>query len=314
MRDEGPAVVNRNSAEIAVGSFVLGTFFLLMWGTMQIGAFPGLTGPDGRYLSARFDNVAGLDLEADVLIAGVRVGKVDGIELEGHQARVTLRIESDEVMLPVDSVVAIRSRGLLGERVLEIVLGKSAQSLADGGHFTRTQAAADVDLLVDRLTDIAGDIKEVSSTFRNVLGDAEGEEALQEIVTNIRAVSTEMRRVVEQNERGIERIVTNLDSFASDLASLTGENRDRISETIQSMHTASGTLNDALESLASLSARVERGEGTVGKLLVDEGLYEEVDAVIADVRAALREIRRAAEETQEQIPATILTTIFGSLF
>ena len=43
-------------------------------------------------------------------------------------------------------------------------------------------------------------------------------------------------------------------------------------------------------------------------------LYEELDQALTDARAALREVRRAAEETQEQIPATVLTTIFGTLF
>ncbi|MFQ5513687.1 MAG: MlaD family protein [Myxococcota bacterium] len=306
--------MNRSRAELVVGLFVLATFGLLMWGTLQIGALPGLFGREGRRLSARFENVAGLDRETDVLVAGVPVGKVDDIELDGHQARVILRIEKPDLELPIDSLVAIRSRGLLGEKVVEIVPGESGQMLSSGGHFTRTQAAADVDELLDRLNGIAGDIKEVSATFRNVLGNAEGEEALHEILANVRSVSGDLRRIVEQNERGIERIVQNMDSFSSDLASLTEGNRGRIEEMIESLHSASGTLNGALENLARLSERLERGEGTLGKLLSDEDLYNEVDAVIADVRAALREVRRAAEETQEQIPATILTTIFGSLF
>ena len=186
--------------------------------------------------------------------------------------------------------------------------------LYDGGAFTRTKAAANMDLLVDRLTDIAGDVKEVSATFRNVLGDAEGEEALHEIVANVRAVSADLRRVVEANEKGIERIVGNLGSFSSDIAELTANNKGRIDSMLQGMQMASAKLNTALDHLVDISARIDAGEGTLGKLLSDDELYEEVDATIADARATLLEVRRAAEEAQEQIPATILTTIFGSLF
>jgi phospholipid/cholesterol/gamma-HCH transport system substrate-binding protein len=307
--------MNRAQQEIVVGGFVVAAFVVLMWGTMQIGAFPGVFGSAGQmHLVARFDNVAGLDLETDVLIAGVPVGKVAKVALDGHHARVTLRIESPDASIPMDSVVAIRSRGLLGERVIEIVPGDATQMMADGGAFTRTQAAANVDLLVDRLTDIAADIKEVSTTFRNVLGDPEGEEAMYEIVANLRAVSTDLRRVVEENEKGIERVVKNLDSFSSDLAQLTDGNRQQIDEMLKGLHAASGKLNDTLDVLVELSAKVERGEGTLGKLLDDGELYMEVDAAIADARATLREVRRAAEETQEQIPVTILSTVFGSLF
>ncbi len=306
--------MKRSRLDLLVGLFVLSALALLMWSTMQVGALPGLFAKEGRMFLARFDNVGGLDLETDVLVAGVPVGKVAKIELEGHDARVTLRIEDPQLRIPIDSVVAIRSRGMLGERVLEILPGDSEQRLVPGGAFTRTQAAADIDLLIERATQVAGDIQEVSATFRNVLGGPDGEEALQEVLSNIRAVSWDLRRVVETNEAGIERIVKNLDAFSSDVAGLTRENREGINELVQGLRMASRKLNRALGSLANLSGKVERGEGTVGKLLTDDALYQELDATLTDARATLREMRRAAEEVQEQIPATILTTIFGSLF
>ncbi len=306
--------MKRSHLDVLVGLFVLSAFALLMWSTMQIGTLPGLFGPDGRLFLARFDNVAGLDLETDVLLAGVPVGKVAKIELVGHEARVSLRIEDPTLQIPVDSVVAIRSRGLLGERVIEVLPGDSDQKLVSGGAFTRTQAAADIDLLIERATQVAGDIQEVSATFRNVLGGADGEEALQEVLANIRAVSGDLRRVVETNEAGIERIVKNLDAFSGDIAGITRDNREGIDDLVQGMRTASSKLNTALDSLVALSGRVERGEGSLGKLMSDDALYDEVDAALADARATLRAVRRAAEEAQEQIPATILTTIFGSLF
>ena len=306
--------MKRSRLDLLVGLFVLSALALLMWSTMRVGALPGFFVKEGRMFLARFDNVGGLDLETDVLVAGVPVGKVAKIELEGHDARVTLRIEDPELRIPIDSVVAIRSRGMLGERVLEILPGDSEQRLVPGGAFTRTQAAADMDLLIERATQVAGDIQEVSATFRNVLGGPDGEEALQEVLSNIRAVSWELRRVVETNEAGIERIVKNLDAFSSDVAGLTQDNREGINQLVQDLRTASRKLNRALGSLANLSGKVERGEGTVGKLLTDDALYQELDATLTEARATLREMRRAAEEVQEQIPATILTTIFGSLF
>ncbi|MCH6563228.1 MAG: MCE family protein [Myxococcales bacterium] len=306
--------MKRSHLDLFVGLFVLSALALLMWSTMRIGALPGLFAKEGRMFLARFDNVGGLDLETDVLVAGVPVGKVAKIELVGHDARVTLRIEDPQLQIPIDSVVAIRSRGLLGERVLEILLGDSEQRLVSGGAFTRTQAAADIDLLIERATQVAGDIQEISATFRNVLGGPDGEEALQEVLSNIRSVSWDLRRVVETNEAGVERIVKNLDAFSSDVAGLTRNNREGIDELVQGLRTASRKLNRALDSLANLSGKVERGEGTVGKLLTDDAIYQELDATLTDARATLREVRRAAEEAQEQIPATILTTIFGSLF
>ena len=73
-------------------------------------------------------------------------------------------------------------------------------------------------------------------------------------------------------------------------------------------------IADALERVALVSERMEQGEGTIGRFITDDAVYEDVDGALAEARAALREVRRAAEETQEQIPSTILLSIFGSLF
>ncbi len=306
--------MNRERPEVAVGGFLLVTMLLLFWGTLQIGGFPSLFGTSGKTFIANFENAAGLELEADVMIAGVPVGKVDAVGLAGLNARVTLRVDDPALAIPEDSVVAIRSRGLLGERVIEIVPGRSENQLPDGGVFTRSQAVASVDVLIDRINDLAGDFKSVSATFRNVFGTAEGEEALHEMLANMRTVTTDLKTVVEANAEGVGRIVRNLDSFSTDLAGLTEGDPSIIEQTLTNLHQTSAKLDRTLSGIVRLSEKVERGEGTLGKLLTDEELYNEVEAAVADVRGALREVRRAAEETQEQIPATILTTVFGSLF
>ena len=140
--------MKRVQIDVAVGLFVLAAFAILMWGSIQIGALREWTGADGRRFVARFEDVSGLDEEAQVLVAGVPVGRVERLELEGRTARVTLRVESPSVRIPVDSQAAIRSRGLLGEKVVEIVPGESADLLEDGGVFIRTKEAADLDELV----------------------------------------------------------------------------------------------------------------------------------------------------------------------
>jgi phospholipid/cholesterol/gamma-HCH transport system substrate-binding protein len=130
----------------------------------------------------------------------------------------------------------------------------------------------------------------------------------------VRELTGDLRTVVDENEARIDRLVANLESFSSDLALLTSENRDSILELVTNFRDASRRLGEAVDSLQQVAAKVEDGEGTLGKLLTDDKLYSEMDASLVEARAALREVRRAAEEAQEQIPATVLTTLIGSLF
>jgi phospholipid/cholesterol/gamma-HCH transport system substrate-binding protein len=161
---------------------------------------------------------------------------------------------------------------------------------------------------------VADDLHGVSTTFRNVLGGAEGEEAVREVLANSRALTGMLRRMVEDNDERIEGIARNLESFSSDMAALSAENRDSLGATVEQFRSASERLGFAIDHLAEVSGRLQRGEGTIGKLLNDDELYENLDGLVTEARAAVIEVRRAAEETQEQIPATILTTLMGSLF
>ncbi|MEE8558474.1 MAG: MlaD family protein [Myxococcota bacterium] len=306
--------MKRIPTDVAVGLFVLVAFGVLLWGSVQVGALRAWTGADGRRMIVRFQNVAGLDKEAQVLVAGVPVGRVDHLALENRVARVTLRIEDPDVRIPVDSLVAIRSRGLLGEKVIEIIPGRSAELLTSGGVLTRTEEAADIDQLVNRFAQIADDVQRVSATFRNVLGNAEGEESMREIVANVRELTGDLRRVLDENEEKITRIVTSLDSFSLDLAQLTEENRQSIGKLVRNFLHASENMREALDAVAAVADKLEHGEGTLGKLLTDDDLYAEMDATLVEARSALRAVRRAAEEAEEQVPATILTVLLGSLF
>jgi phospholipid/cholesterol/gamma-HCH transport system substrate-binding protein len=306
--------MNRERIDIAVGAFVLAAFTIVMWGSLQLGVLREWTDRGGRTLVARFDDVSGLREQAHVVVAGVPVGRVERLALVGRSATVTLRIEEELLEIPVDTVASIRSKGLLGEKLVELAPGGSDQLLEDGGVLTRTEEAADLDHLVNRLGSVVEDVQRVSATFRNVLGNAGGEESLHEIVANARQVTADLRRVVDENEDRVERILISFETFSDDLTALGERNPDGITDSVTNLQSASANLDTSLEGLARLSERVEGGEGTLGRLLSDEELYAELDSALGEARAALREVRRAAEETQEQVPATILTTVLGSLF
>ncbi len=306
--------MQRARLEFAVGAFALLAAALLFWGTLRIGAIRALGAAGAPVLAARFEDVSGLSSESDVLIAGVPVGKVSAIDLEGRGARVSLRLEHPSVRVPVDSVAAIRVRGMLGERVLEIVPGTSPESLEDGGVITRTQEAADLDQLVARLTGVATDVEQIARSFRNALGGAEGEETVRAIVANFHALTAGLRTVVEVNSDRVDRIAMNLDEFSADARELSASQKAAVAELVENLRVSSGKLRESLDRLSVVTARLESGEGTLGKLLADDKVYAEVDGALSEARAAMREVRRAAEEAQEQVPAAILLSSFGSRF
>jgi phospholipid/cholesterol/gamma-HCH transport system substrate-binding protein len=121
----------RNRSELAVGATLVAALVLFLYSTLRVGGC-SMISPPGRHMTARFDDASGVERRTDVLIAGVRVGEVERVELEAGRARITLRIDDESTRIPLDSTVAVRSRGLLGERVVEITPGRATRSPTPG--------------------------------------------------------------------------------------------------------------------------------------------------------------------------------------
>jgi len=97
----------------------------------------------GYTVYADFPTVGGLQRVAVVELAGVEIGRVEAIDLADYQARVTLKIRHD-IELQDDAVVSIRSRGLIGEKYVEIEPGKAEVMIPSGGRIRQTEPPVDI--------------------------------------------------------------------------------------------------------------------------------------------------------------------------
>ena len=98
-----------------------------------------LLGRQGYVVYADFPTVGGLKSGAAVEIAGVPVGRVQSIGLQDFQARVALRID-EAVKLQTDAIVSIKTKGLIGEKFVQISPGGSDKLVPAGGRLTEVEA------------------------------------------------------------------------------------------------------------------------------------------------------------------------------
>jgi phospholipid/cholesterol/gamma-HCH transport system substrate-binding protein len=114
-----------------VGLLVLGGLALLVGTGLR--ASSGLPGLKYATVYAEIPEIGSLKEHDEVRIAGVRVGQVIDQQVVDGRARLELQLQPDAGALPADSKVAVRSRGLLGTRFLEVLPGRSATVLGKGG-------------------------------------------------------------------------------------------------------------------------------------------------------------------------------------
>ncbi len=274
--------MKRMSPEAKVGLLVLAGVVLLTYMTLKLGKVG--FGPGGGYrVVLRLDNATGLAKEGEVLVAGIPVGIVEDIRLEGGQAALVLRLR-DEVKLPADTVGSLRTHGVLGEKYIELIPGTSSRLLADGDEVRPGVPPGDLDRLVTSLNAVSDDVKKVTERLANVLGTPEGEQNLRELIEGLRDTAVGLREVVGENREALRETLANLRGLTADLRDLLAANREGIDETVENTRALTRTLAERTPAIADNLERL------TGRL--DEVVAENRD----DLRASLANLRRATEQ------------------
>ena len=134
--------------ELAVGIFMIVGMVCLAYLTIKLGQLEVL-GDKGYEIQAVFSSSGGLKTGSSVVIAGVEVGRVKKVILDDYQARVTMYLPL-EVKIQEDAIASIKTKGLIGEKYVEISPGGLDENLEPGGVIRDTQPPIDIEQLISK--------------------------------------------------------------------------------------------------------------------------------------------------------------------
>ena len=334
--------MNRNmiSAELKVGILVLAGIVILFYMSFSIGKY-GIFREQGYEINVSIDNASGLDIKTPVQIAGVEVGKVRKITLDGYKAKATLIIK-EGVKIPVDSRVAVKSQGVLGDKVIEIIPGKEKTLLAQGDSIDNIIQAPDFNEIFTNMNMAAKNFGETMGEFKGLISGNERAN-IKKSIENVQVVSSDFKEILKENKSNISRIVNTADEALTGLKTL-----------VKDVEGGKGTLGllvkddtlykdakDAVGSIKTLTSDIEQGKGTIGKLIKDETIYTDAKDMVKNIKEitdgikkgegslgkltkddklynetekAAKKVQRAADGVSEMTPITILGTLFGIFF
>jgi phospholipid/cholesterol/gamma-HCH transport system substrate-binding protein len=139
--------------------------------------------------------------------------------------------------------------------------------IEEGGEIARVERQADIDKLLRELGLIAEDVKAVTASLRAVAGGEEGEASLRAIVNNTRELSENLNNVVKRNE-------------------------DRLGIMISNLTSASKEMEKTFVALSDVTERIKRGEGSVGKLIKDDRVFDNLNETVASLKDIMEKINR----------------------
>jgi phospholipid/cholesterol/gamma-HCH transport system substrate-binding protein len=134
--------------ELAVGLFIIAGIVCLGYLSIKFGKME-IVGERGYEIYGLFSHTGGLNNGASVEIAGVGVGRVRSITLDNYQARVTLNLPWS-IKIQEDAIASIKTKGLIGEKYIEITPGGSEKLIKPGGRIRETQPAVDLEELISK--------------------------------------------------------------------------------------------------------------------------------------------------------------------
>lgn len=287
---------------MVVALAILGVF-IVMIEEIPLGAKSGRT-----RIKAAFPSVAGLDVKSPVRIAGVRIGIVEDIALDGTQAMVTLALDPD-VTLHEGARAEITSLGMLGDQYVEVIPGDAAAPILGPGAVLSGTSPLGFDQLLRTADDIGRDVKVVTTSLRASLGGAQGQQRLDEIIDNIRSLTAELKATAAANRSNVDatlvnfrefsqtlktelpRLADKLNALADRVDTVVAENRGNLSDSMANIKDVSGRLKISADNINQISGKIARGEGSIGKLVNDEETVDSLNSTLKSVESGVESLK-----------------------
>jgi phospholipid/cholesterol/gamma-HCH transport system substrate-binding protein len=281
--------------EIQVGITVLAALGITLWGVTWLKEMS--LSRKVRQWHVTFPQTGGLATSDEVQVNGLRKGNVAELHLAGDHVIVDLDLASD-IVITRASTVAVRNVGLMGEKVVAVDLVMSGPAYTDrdtiAGVYEKgiPEVMAEVGGTIDRLNSLTDQMLRVASAL-------ERNDNLDATMDNVRKTSEELRLAVTENRRAMRETLANLDAVSRTAKSLTTDREAQLGRTIDSFERSVADierLTTRLDSLRatvqSISGKVDRGEGSLGRLVNDPMLYDDAKSSVTELKALIADIKK----------------------
>jgi phospholipid/cholesterol/gamma-HCH transport system substrate-binding protein len=292
------------STELKVGLFALLVITIMTFMTFKVGGLDWVK-EEGNIYYVYFKNIAGLDEKTKLKIAGVDAGFIEKIELYEGVAKMTIRVQK-KVRMFSDASASIKATGLLGDKYLEIKPGSKEPALKNGDTIQDVLEIVDIDDMVRKLSKVSENVSTLVTSLNEAVGTEDAKRSLRETVSNLSHITANLNETIVVNDEKMRNVLDNIKTLTASLNELVDKNKEPITDTVGNLREFSANLKtdgpelitnlnkatkelkemleenkpavkSTVESLDRITKQIDQGEGTLGKLVKDERLYENIN-------------------------------------
>jgi phospholipid/cholesterol/gamma-HCH transport system substrate-binding protein len=246
----------------------------------------------GRYvLLTNVTDASGIRKGDPVVLRGVNIGRVQSFKIGPGGVAIRLEIEG-EYSVPVGSHVELQQNSILGSVVADVIPGTSSEMMRGGQTLPGGRPTGLYDSMAQLRDSAQSVLKQAQSALspETVQSIQTSSTEAQQLLTELRAMATEQRKELGDLSRSLKR-------SAHDVEGLAG--RPELDRAIKRLDTMTSQLDDSTaafrrssQSLEAVMARIEHGEGTLGKLSKDDTLYNNLNETVTSMSRLAEDVRR----------------------
>lgn len=262
---------------------------------------------DNKYYTV-YDNVDGLTVSKPVMVNGFQIGRVSRMELlENGKIRVEFKISS-EYPVPSNTIARIISADLLGSKAIVFNLGNSPTLAKDGGVLqsdVQANLLEKVEPLQKKIENLVVKLDSVLTGVNSALNDdfqRDFKSSLRSIsasLNNLETITSDVESLMGTEKMRLAKIMQNLesitDNFKNNNATINRvlANLDNLSDDLAKMEIKStvDNANQAMADVKSITDKINKGEGSLGMLVNDEQLYNNLNNASAELDGLIRDLK-----------------------
>jgi phospholipid/cholesterol/gamma-HCH transport system substrate-binding protein len=296
-------------------------------------------GKNANFFVAKFRDASGLPKGSKVVVAGIQLGEVTDLSVEGRYARVEFKIR-DDIQIYTSGIVVKKATSLLGDNYLEVDPGEAIKQRPDGTKQEYTllgptcttyydkdvtksdpcrvipnvieattpdqlmhrieQTLPNVDRVLESVRDLSEDVRRIvngplQSVATRVDGLVQREagtvadiiERADRSMQRIEQIASDLRSITQGADPKIDKILANLDEASAEAKDLVATAKEELKTTGDALRGKLDKLDGVISNSESITAKIDQDKGTLGRLVNDPAIADNVEAITDDAKGFL---------------------------
>ncbi|MFA8450520.1 MAG: MlaD family protein [Bacteroidales bacterium] len=301
------------SNQLIVGLLFIGALLILIWGFNFLKGQEVLK--DRKLVYVTYPKVNGLITSNPVYLNGLQIGQVRSLYFDSnHSGSIVVELLlKDKFPIPRNSKAEIYSTDLLGSKAVKIVLGDSQGLIHNGDTLSSSlqkdlfeEVSTQILPLKNKAEGLIVSLDSMLNVFRSVMNQ-KTQEDIRQSFRSIRYTLGNLQNSSEDLAEVLSKEKTNISNIISDVSSFTGtlkKNQNNIDTTFINLRAISDTLsqanlskslnnvNKALDDFSDILNNVQEGKGSLGKLVTNDSLYNELKLSAENLKLLLDDIKK----------------------